>query len=57
MNKRTHDFIIYLALNNHIDDDQLSKDDLKWMVKYLDRTLDLYASVLCDKCQKVLITK
>jgi len=40
LDKRSHDFLMYMELKNHYD--KLSIDDLKWIIEYLEDRLEFY---------------
>ena len=42
IDKRLHDFLIYMELKNFWDTDRLQVKDLRWMVEYLEDRLDYY---------------
>ena len=54
LDKRSHDFLLFMQLKNYIGTGELKPQDYEWMIEYLDDRLDYYVSpygsMKCSTC-------
>lgn len=46
LDKRTHDFLMYIELKNNIG--KCNREDLLWLIEYLEDRCDFYAQKVFD---------
>ncbi len=49
LDKRSHDFLLFMGLKNYIGTGKLKPKDYEWMIEYLEDRCDFYIKEAEDK--------